>query len=193
MKVIIDTSSLIALVRYYLPFDNENVLYDFFQNKIESKELVVLDKVFEECRYTAKSIVVNKLAYLKESGNHIKTSDLLPNNKFFNQIENQFCYGSQKNRLNEIEFENQKNEYLKSADIKIVLYALTLKIKDKPQFFEEFFIVTEETRTENDNKLFKKLPEICDILQLTTKTLPKLLKFYNDSGEINFSIIKPHT
>ncbi len=37
MKVIIDTSSLLALVRYYLPFDDDNVLFDLIKEKILAK------------------------------------------------------------------------------------------------------------------------------------------------------------
>lgn len=61
MTAVIDTSSLISLVRYYLPFDRQNILYDLFQKKIESNQIIVLDKVFDECRYTSQGIVVKKL------------------------------------------------------------------------------------------------------------------------------------
>ena len=33
MKVVIDTSSLLSLVRYYKPFDEKSVLYDFIKDK----------------------------------------------------------------------------------------------------------------------------------------------------------------
>ena len=29
MKVVLDTSSLLSLVRYYIPFDNEQLLFDY--------------------------------------------------------------------------------------------------------------------------------------------------------------------
>lgn len=78
MKVVIDTSSLLSLVRYYLPFDREGFLFEFFKSKIESKEIIILDKVFEECKYTAKGIVTEKLDYLSIKKNQIKTDELLP-------------------------------------------------------------------------------------------------------------------
>lgn len=37
MKVVIDTSSLIALVRYYLPFDKDDTLKIFFKKKLKPK------------------------------------------------------------------------------------------------------------------------------------------------------------
>ena len=64
MKVVIDTSSLISLVRYYLPFDNDNKLFDFFKKQIEDYEILIIDEVLKECKYTSKKIVVNKLPYL---------------------------------------------------------------------------------------------------------------------------------
>ena len=36
MKVVIDTNSLLALVRYYLSFDKNGVLFQFFKMKIET-------------------------------------------------------------------------------------------------------------------------------------------------------------
>jgi hypothetical protein len=111
MNVVIDTSSLLSLVRYYLPFDKNNKLYNFFESKILSKEILILDKVYDECSYTAKGIVVKTLTYLNEKKNHIKTIDLLPNPKFFNQLENQFINGSIKNKLSLVEFENRKNQF----------------------------------------------------------------------------------
>ena len=51
---------------------------------------------------------------------------------------------------------------------------------------DNVIIVTEETEASNDNKLFKKLPSICKILELTTITLPELL---DQSDEIDFKFI----
>jgi hypothetical protein len=45
MKVVIDTSSLLTLVRYYLPFDKDLVLYNFFKSRVESGEIVILDNL----------------------------------------------------------------------------------------------------------------------------------------------------
>ena len=55
MKVAIDTSSLLSLVKYYLFLDKDDRLYDFIKLKIENKEIIILDKVEEECRYTSKT------------------------------------------------------------------------------------------------------------------------------------------
>lgn len=176
MNVVIDTSSLLSLVRYYLPFDKNNKLYNFFESKILSKEILILDKVYDECSFIAKGIVVKTLTYLNEKKNHIKTIDLLPNQKFFNQLENQFINGSIKNKLSPVQYENRKNQFLESADTKLLLYCLYNKDK-------EIVIVSEETESVNDNKSFKKLPVICKILELEIITLPKFLSM---ADGINF-------
>jgi O-methyltransferase involved in polyketide biosynthesis len=51
MKVIIDTSSLLSLVRYYLPFDNNNKLFDFIKQEIKNGRIVVIDEVLKECKF----------------------------------------------------------------------------------------------------------------------------------------------
>ena len=180
MKAVIDTSSLLSLVRYYLPFDNADILYDFFKFIIESKDFIILDKVHEECKYTAKGLVIKTLEYLSNKNNQIKTDELLPSNKFFNQVDNQFINRGIINKLDSVEFENRRNSFLNSADVKLILFGLKYK-----NVFDNYSIVTEETEFSNDNKSFKKLPAICKMLDINTLTLPKLL---NLSEGIDFKI-----
>lgn len=106
----------------------------------------------------------------------VSTAEILPNRKFFNQVENQFINGAAKNRLNASEFESMKSRFLESADAKLILYTLNYQNSNNK---ERIIIVTEETEVSNDNKGFKKIPAICGILQLETLTLPNLLILYN--------------
>jgi hypothetical protein len=175
MRAVIDTSSLLAFVRYYLPFDNDGKLNNFFKEKFETGEIIVLDKVFEQSRFVAKGIVVDKLKFLNDKTKHIKTETILPEQKFFNRLENELCNRSQKKKLTNEEFEKQKNQFLEDADAKLILYCELEKNKNKLEI-DKPILVTEETRNENDNKLFKKLPEICQILHIDYCTLPVLLK-----------------
>jgi len=174
--VVVDTSSLLSLVRYYLPFDNNNVLFDFIKSKIENQEIIVLDKVFQESFYTAKGIVIEKLDYLKLKKNQVNTTDLLPSPKFFKQMEHNFINGSAKNKLSTVEFENRKNTFLELADAKLLLYALENKS-------DNVIIISEETESSNDSKSFKKIPAICKFLNLDILTLPELFEKY---PEISF-------
>lgn len=173
MKVVIDTSSLLALVRYYLPFDDNGILFDLIKNKIIGKEIIVIDKVVEESKFVSKGIILDKLKYLKERKIRINTTEILPTKKFYNQLENQFVYGAVKNKLNEAQFEIMKENFLQSADAKLILY--TLKYNKENNMFKDdkITIVTEETSTENDNKFIKKIPQIGNILDIDVITLPE--------------------
>lgn len=177
MRVVIDTSSLLAMVRYYLPFDKDDSLKDFFKKKVENKEIIILDKVAIQSKRTSKGIVTNVLEFIENKKNQIKTEEILPDEKFLKDLEHRLCYGVQKNRISDVEFENRKQVFLEDADAKLILFCFTNK---DPINFDNTILVTEETRAENDNKLFKKLPEICDLLNIENCNLPTLLeKHYN--------------
>jgi len=177
MKVVIDTSSLIALVRYYLPFDKDDTLKNFFQKKVETKEIIVIDKVHEESKYVAQKIVVNQLDFINTKGNTVNTTDLLPSPKFYNIVDNQLCNKLIKKmkNLDETEYEKQKFEHLNSADGKLILYCLREK-KQNTILTGKIILVTEESSSENDNKLFKKLPACCSVLEIENCNLPNLLE-----------------
>lgn len=185
MKVVIDTNSLLSLVRYYLPFDKKGILFQFFKKKIEIGEIIIIDKVLEECKYNSKGIVLSKLDYLNEKA-FLKTAKvpfktdslLVPNTRqFFHQLSSVFVNAAirRSRRLTDVEFENQKDSFLESADMKQIILALNIKQSD-----DHVVIVTEETESSNDNKLFKKIPAICKELDIETMTLPELLTIYED-------------
>lgn len=180
MKVIIDTSSWIAIVRYYLPFDQNKIISDFFKNKLDTKELVIIDKVFDECSYISQGMVVKELDFINIKKEHCKTDILIPPRKFYNLLENQFCHQVQKRKLTDVQFENEKENYLKSADARIILQANKYQKEEN----EEVLIVTEETTSNNDSKLFKKIPNISSILNIKCITLPVLIEMYNSEIKI---------
>ncbi len=62
-----------------------------------------------------------------------------------------------------------------NSDMKQVILSLNLKAKG-----EQVILVTEETESSNDNKLFKKIPAICKELNVETMTLPELLAKFED-------------
>lgn len=92
--------------------------------------------------------------------------------KFYRMVDNNFVVTVLKARLNETEYETIKNEYMDSADMRMVLTILNLK-NDNP--IEDIFLVTEETETSNDNKLFKKIPAICSHLRIMTINIQQLM------------------
>lgn len=182
MKVVIDTNSLLSLVRYYLPFDKKGVLFQFIKSKIENGDIIIIDKVLEECTYNSQGLVLDKLPYLTEKDFlkaakvPYKTDSLLvPNTKqFFHQLNSVFVNTPIRRKLTDVEFENQKNSFIESADMKQVILALNLKNKG-----EQVVLVTEETESSNDNKLFKKIPAFCKELEIETMTLPELITKYD--------------
>lgn len=173
MKAVIDTSSLLALVRYYLPFDSNNALKNLIAEKIKNNEIIILDKVVEESKYLSKGIVLDSLDFLKQKTNQVKTTELLPYPKFFNLVENQFCVQVQRKKLNDVEFDSKKKEFLDSADAKLLLFCL----KEKTELgLDDPFVVSEESNSENDGKVFKKLPSLCSLIDIGHCSLTALFK-----------------
>lgn len=189
MKVIIDTNSLLSLVRYYLPFDNENLLFNFIKDKIENGEIIIIDKVYEQCTYNSKGLVLKQLsfltdkAFLKKSKTPHKTDTLLAPSpaKFLRMVENQFVVTMQRKKITDVEFEVSKNKHLEDADTKQIILCLNLM-----QSESEVYLVTEETTESNDNKLFKKIPAMCNELNIKCITLPQLLKIYENEINVLF-------
>lgn len=177
MKYIIDTSSLISLARNFLVFDSENVLYEFFEKKFRSGEFILIDKVYTECDRTAKGLVLDKMQFLKLKENIFKTDEIFPSQKFFNQLDSQFINGRAKASLKAAEYQAVKNIFLESADCKLILMA---------NQDQDFTIVTEETKSNNDGKGFKKIPAICEILKIPVITFPELLHQYSKDVSIKY-------
>lgn len=190
MKVVIDTSSLLSLVRYYLPFDKKGVLFEIIKSKIADGEIVVIDKIIEECAYTSQGLVLTALPYLIDKPFNklhklpLKTEFVLPPApaKFYRMVDNNFVVNVMKAKLTESEYDSRKNDFMNSADMKMILTSLNLK-KDFPT--AEVFLITEETAVSNDNKLFKKIPAICSQLEIQTLNIQQLIaKFEGVSVEI---------
>lgn len=182
MKIIVDTSSWLALVRYYIPFDPNSNIFLFFKNGVENGSIILIDEVHQECSFVAKKIVLNNLSFFNVKKNITKTNDLFPSRKFFNLVDNQFSVQPLKRRLSEVEYESRKESFLKSADSKIILKAQKFIKEDK---IKDIIVVSEETSSANDQKLFKKIPAICSILEIKCLTLPELIERFN--SEINLS------
>lgn len=191
MKVVIDSSSLISLCRYYLPFDRNQKLYDFIRSKIELGEIVIIDRVLEQCSYISKGFVLESLDFLGNKDflklNKVpkKTNDLIAPapQKFLRQLDNQFVNRVilRKRKLSKAEYEIQKESFLNDADMKQIILCLIYM-----QEGEETILITEETETSNDNKLFKKIPAICKELNIETLTLPEMLSRYQEI-ELDFN------
>lgn len=169
-----DTCSLIALVRYYLPFDSDDKLKKFIYKGFESKEFIMLKQVKYECEQVSSGLVFNELPQLK----NIKSINFnkIVTDKIHRLIDNNFIVSqSQINRLTNEEYESQKRDFINGADFNLIHCAME----------NNCTIITEETPTNNDNKLFKKIPTICQIQEIKCISISQLLQTRLD---INFAI-----
>lgn len=169
MKTVIDTSSLVSLVRYYLPFDKEGKLTAFIEERIEAKKLIVLEQVVTECKRQGKGQVVKALPFIDKPKNKTDVLNVSVKKSLFNMIDNNFIIGSIAGKLPPAEYQLEREKFVNTADFAMVLYAYS--VKDK----EEVVIVTEETGYSNDRKPFKKIPGICETIGVRTLTLPTFL------------------
>ena len=81
-----------------------------------------------------------------------------------------------KKLLTDVEYIAAKQQYLLTGDARLIIYALNYQSDHKNDIFNDFYVLTEESRFQNDGKLFKKLPLICDFLNINTITLPEYFK-----------------
>jgi len=169
MTAIIDTSSLLAFVKYYLPFDKSGNLKAFFKEKFESGEIIVIDRIHGEAKLLSKGVILKELDFLAKRSELTNTTELLPTRSFFNLVENQFCNKQlvKLKGLTDAEFEAEKTKFLNSVDANLILYAQQ-NVQLKP------VIVTEESAHSNDNKVFKKIPANCALTGINCCTLPEL-------------------
>lgn len=177
MAIVIDSCSLVSVARYYLPLDKEGIIVPFLKSVLNSGEVILLDAVVQEVRFTAKGIAIKAMPFLDDKKYIKKTEDLIPPapKRFDNLLDNNFCIGALKKELTNEQYISQKKDYLQSGDGKIIVFSQVYK-KEQALLFNDFFVLTEESRTTNDGKLFKKLPLICDELDIKTLTLPDYLK-----------------
>lgn len=171
---ICDTCSLIALVRYYLPFDTSDILKSFIYNGFKSKEFLMLKQVKDECRQVSGGLVFDKLLELK----NIKpiNFDKVITDKIHRLIDNNFIVSqSQVNRLESGEYESQKHTFINGSDFNLIYCAME----------NHYTVITEETITSNDNKLFKKIPAICAMQGIKCESISQLLQTRLD---IDFAI-----
>ena len=174
MEYYFDTSSLVALSRYYHPFDNDGRLFDFVRSKFQNKEIVVLDAILNEARFTSKGIALKAYPFIEEQKDLIvDTKELMPysTKKFGNMVDKNFAVASLVNN-GKVNYSIMKQGFLNSGDGKLILTMYNRLHDDKEA---KICIVTEESKTGNDKKVFKKIPDICDFIGARCITLVDFL------------------
>lgn len=167
---IIDTSSLLAIARYYLSIKDGNKLLFFLENKFRSHKLILLNTIHKESKYMQNGLILTTMPFLNNKDLIFNDENIIAPapQKFSNQIDNNFCIRLKRKLLTDEEYALQKDIYMSSGDAKLLLYALN-NISLEP------IIITEETKISNDGKLFKKIPAICEFLNLKHQNITEWL------------------
>jgi hypothetical protein len=174
MKGIIDTSSLLNITRYYIPFDKNGNFKNELERLFLGGEIVVIDKVIDESKNISRGIVPLGLPFIFSASNRkliVNTSSVLPDPTFLSRLETDYCNQTVRTRqlINAAEFANRKTAFVRGADAKQIIYALKIATSAP-------LVVTEESSIENDGKLFKKIPSICLLAGVSSCTVPDFLK-----------------
>ena len=191
MNAIIDTSSLRALVRYYLPFDKDNALKGLLKDHFVKGKLIIIDKVVGEIRFQSGGKIYKELDFITKESNfsiHItKTDTLIPHPKFIRRVDENFCHKDfiKAKNIPPEQYEILRNNFLETADAKLILFAHNFTKQNQNMLMPEtIVVVSEESSVDNDGKLFKKIPVICKQMDIDYCTLPELLK---DHYKLNLS------
>lgn len=158
-----DTSSLVALARYYHPFDKDGRLFEFVRSKFQGKEIIVLDAILNEAKFTSKGIALKAYPFIEERKDLIvDTKELMPysTKKFGNMVDKNFAVAALVNN-GKVNYSIMKQRFLNSGDGKLILTMYNRLHDDKEV---KICIVTEESKAGNDNKIFKKIPVLCDFI-----------------------------
>lgn len=172
MEMIIDTCSLVSLAKQYLPLDSVNCIEPFLTTEIKEGRLILLDSIQEECKHVSGGIAMEKFPILKDNSFVIKTENMVPKSPraFYNKLNNNYCVSLIKRTLSVDQFETQKEVFLSTGDGRMILYINNMAEE------KSFTVITEESRSQNDAKVFKKLPLILDQMNVKTITVSDYLK-----------------
>jgi len=184
--IVIDNNSLANFFNhYYFDRDHKNEVYkklrDFIFDKIKSKEIIVIDKVFDEFTVIKNQREIDSLRkfirpFVIETISLINEVQTLRDKYYIPENERHY-----RDRSGKVDY-NLKDRVLdlylkKHADLYLVAYCKTNS---------DCILVTEES-FKNDNKLIKKLPTICFNEKVGFTDLPDFLfKHYKD--ELNFKL-----
>ncbi|AJC93681.1 DUF4411 family protein [Campylobacter volucris] len=175
-KYLFDSSSLINLVRYYIPFDNNSKLKEFILDEFMKNNFLLLNEVRIECKRKSSGLVFKEIPELDKI-EFIKQKDFIIDAKWHNLIDNNFVIKGMKQKLNQDEYEAQKKQFIKSADFALIYYVF---------YNKNITIITEETINSNDNKFFKKIPAICKFQNINCINLPQFLQ---EQIQIHYEIL----
>ena len=90
MPHLVDSSSLLQMVRYYLPLDKQGKLHALLSQYFAAEKLVIIDAVLAEVRSLAGGIVMKKFPFLADKKIAKPTADLFPDAAMNRRIDAEF-------------------------------------------------------------------------------------------------------
>lgn len=188
MRTVIDTSSLVRMAQSYHPFDSTDALNAFLQTEMESGSVIILDRILKEIQYVSQGIAFGTFSCLKNKKLIRSTKDLIPPQKFYIMLDNNFVDRSMKNtkfKDDENGYQDARQSYLQGADCNMIVYAMKENTEIDP-----IQILTEESANQNDGKLFKKIPSICKELNIPTINVVEYFKQHIEDLSIEVKSLK---
>lgn len=144
------------------------------RNQFQSKEIIVLDAILNEAKFTSKGIVLKAYPFIVEKKDLIvDTKELMPysTKKFDNMVDKNFIVAALVNN-GKVNYSIMKQSFLNSGDGKLILTMYNRLHDDKEA---NICIVTEESKTGNDGKIFKKIPALCEFIGARCISLAEFL------------------
>lgn len=149
--LLIDSNSIAALAKYYVPFDANNQLSTFIQGCFEEEAIVLIQEVWQEIEGVAE--IKQALPFLSQK--MAKPSTVAPS--MAERAKEKWSNPKVCKKLGAEKFKYEVGKYINKADFYLIALCLEQK-HSKPG--KPFTIVTEET-VKPDKKAFKKIPLIC--------------------------------
>ena len=189
-KLVIDTCSVVNFFRYYY-FDKKHggqinkKLIDFFISKINADEIIIIDKVDVELQKWSDYSSMRERIREKTADTAFLSSKVLSlSDKYFIEENERRVMAGFVNKDDgkiAVQLEREKFEN-KHADLFLVAYCR--HINDSG---DEAVLITEETNSKESQKLYPKIPTICNNEHIIPYGIPYLL-FEKYRKQLKFSL-----
>ena len=192
MKTLVDTSSLVRMAQDYSPFDTKGALNTFLEGRLGEGSLILLDRVMDEVKLVSRGAAYEAFPCLRRKECVCRTDGLTPPapEKFYHMLDNNFVNSSVKRlklKGDEIAYRSERNAFLQGADCMLVVKALNER---NIYGWSNVQILTEESRLNNDGKLFKKIPSICEQLGITTISTVEYLRQCSEEIAVEVRLVQ---
>jgi len=188
-KFVVDTCSLVNFFKYHY-FDKKHggqinkALIDFIVGKVMADEILIIDKVDAEAQTWPEYGNIRARFVSKIIGTDHLSDQIMRLSNSYVIKENEEKIKSQSGEVagaNIIDIERSRFEN-KYADLFLIAYCNSIK-----NGLDEVVLITEETHNRESQKLYPKLPVLCDAEHINWHDLSYLL-FENYRKQLKFSL-----